>query len=92
MDLFIHLLIYSKVISLSAFVLLGFELGSTVQSKTKGIWVWCVPHPMRKNCCLVLLDTEGLGDVEKVAFILSNDVHHTIDTKTLTPITLHKFT
>lgn len=43
----------------------GFALGSTVQSKTKGIWIWCVPHPNRKNCSLVLIDTEGLGDVEK---------------------------
>ncbi|XP_005385162.1 PREDICTED: guanylate-binding protein 4-like [Chinchilla lanigera] len=43
----------------------GFALGSTVQSKTKGIWMWCVPHPTKPNCTLVLLDTEGLGDVEK---------------------------
>jgi len=33
---------------------------------TKGIWVWCVPHPDKANTCLALLDTEGLGDVEKV--------------------------
>uniref|UniRef100_A0A8C8X189 Guanylate binding protein family member 6 n=2 Tax=Panthera leo TaxID=9689 RepID=A0A8C8X189_PANLE len=43
----------------------GFPLGSTVQSKTKGIWMWCVPHPSKPNHTLVLLDTEGLGDVEK---------------------------
>ncbi|ELK38650.1 Guanylate-binding protein 6 [Myotis davidii] len=43
----------------------GFPLGSTVQSKTKGIWMWCVPHPYKPDCTLVLLDTEGLGDVEK---------------------------
>ncbi|XP_038600918.1 guanylate-binding protein 1-like [Tachyglossus aculeatus] len=43
----------------------GFSLGSTVQSHTKGIWMWCVPHPTRKDLTLVLLDTEGLGDVEK---------------------------
>ncbi|XP_031231549.1 guanylate-binding protein 4 [Mastomys coucha] len=43
----------------------GFSLGSTVQSKTKGIWMWCVPHPTKPNHTLVLLDTEGLGDVEK---------------------------
>ncbi|KAG9463590.1 hypothetical protein GDO78_021456 [Eleutherodactylus coqui] len=43
----------------------GFALGSTVQSKTKGIWMWCVPHPMKHKHTLVLLDTEGLGDVEK---------------------------
>ncbi|XP_037682624.1 guanylate-binding protein 2-like [Choloepus didactylus] len=43
----------------------GFALGSTVQSHTKGIWMWCVPHPKKTNHTLVLLDTEGLGDVEK---------------------------
>nr|XP_045245219.1 guanylate-binding protein 1-like [Macaca fascicularis] len=44
----------------------GFSLGSTVQSHTKGIWMWCVPHPKKPGHILVLLDTEGLGDVEKV--------------------------
>ncbi|XP_071077056.1 guanylate-binding protein 6 isoform X2 [Desmodus rotundus] len=43
----------------------GFPLGSTVQSETKGIWMWCVPHPSKPNHTLVLLDTEGLGDIEK---------------------------
>uniref|UniRef100_A0A8D2J2I6 GB1/RHD3-type G domain-containing protein n=1 Tax=Varanus komodoensis TaxID=61221 RepID=A0A8D2J2I6_VARKO len=43
----------------------GFALGATVQSKTKGIWMWCRPHPLRPGHTLVLLDTEGLGDVEK---------------------------
>eukprot|EP00073_Rattus_norvegicus_P021690 XP_006233487.1 PREDICTED: guanylate-binding protein 1 [Rattus norvegicus] len=43
----------------------GFSLGSTVQAHTKGIWMWCVPHPNKANHMLVLLDTEGLGDVEK---------------------------
>ncbi|XP_018882214.1 guanylate-binding protein 1 isoform X1 [Gorilla gorilla gorilla] len=43
----------------------GFSLGSTVQSHTKGIWMWCVPHPKKPGHILVLLDTEGLGDVEK---------------------------
>ncbi|KAJ8271619.1 hypothetical protein COCON_G00104780 [Conger conger] len=43
----------------------GFSLGSTIQSETKGIWMWCVPHPCRDDQALVLLDTEGLGDVEK---------------------------
>nr|XP_019812689.1 PREDICTED: guanylate-binding protein 4-like isoform X1 [Bos indicus] len=43
----------------------GFRLGSTVRSETKGIWMWCVPHPSKENHTLVLLDTEGLGDVEK---------------------------
>ncbi|XP_074122391.1 guanylate-binding protein 7-like [Sminthopsis crassicaudata] len=43
----------------------GFSLGSTVQSETKGIWMWCVPHRSKQDHILVLLDTEGLGDVEK---------------------------
>ncbi|XP_028679146.2 guanylate-binding protein 1-like [Erpetoichthys calabaricus] len=43
----------------------GFPLGSTIQSQTKGVWMWCVPHPNKSGHTLVLLDTEGLGDVEK---------------------------
>ncbi|XP_063168613.1 guanylate-binding protein 1-like [Candoia aspera] len=43
----------------------GFSLGSTVQANTKGIWMWCVPYPERPHQTLVLLDTEGLGDVQK---------------------------
>ncbi|XP_061875863.1 guanylate-binding protein 1-like [Colius striatus] len=43
----------------------GFSLGSSVQSQTKGIWMWCLLHPCQPGHTLVLLDTEGLGDVEK---------------------------
>uniref|UniRef100_A0A674JS96 GB1/RHD3-type G domain-containing protein n=1 Tax=Terrapene triunguis TaxID=2587831 RepID=A0A674JS96_9SAUR len=43
----------------------GFSLGSTIESHTKGIWMWCLPHPRRAGHTLVLLDTEGLGDVKK---------------------------
>uniref|UniRef100_A0A2K6KGB3 Guanylate binding protein 2 n=1 Tax=Rhinopithecus bieti TaxID=61621 RepID=A0A2K6KGB3_RHIBE len=43
----------------------GFFLGSIVQSHSKGIWMWCVPHPKKPEHTLVLLDTEGLGDIEK---------------------------
>ncbi|XP_059497415.1 guanylate-binding protein 1-like [Stegostoma tigrinum] len=43
----------------------GFSLGSTIQSQTKGIWMMCLPHPLQRDHCLILLDTEGLGDVEK---------------------------
>ncbi|XP_053123866.1 guanylate-binding protein 1-like isoform X2 [Hemicordylus capensis] len=43
----------------------GFSLGSTIQANTMGIWMWCLPHPQKKGHTLVLLDTEGLGDVEK---------------------------
>lgn len=53
-----------------SFCFSGFSLGSTVQSHTKGIWMWCVPHPSKPKFTLVLLDTEGLGDVEKVGLVL----------------------
>nr|XP_042135965.1 guanylate-binding protein 1-like isoform X1 [Peromyscus maniculatus bairdii] len=43
----------------------GFSLGSTVQSHTKGIWMWCVPHSQKPGHTLVLLDTEGLEDIGK---------------------------
>ncbi|XP_060586544.1 uncharacterized protein LOC132742227 [Ruditapes philippinarum] len=43
-----------------------FSLGSTVRSETKGIWAWCKPHPTQKEQVLLLLDTEGLGDVAKL--------------------------
>ncbi|XP_032835712.2 guanylate-binding protein 1-like [Petromyzon marinus] len=43
----------------------GFAVGHAVQSKTKGIWAWPIPHPANKENCLLLLDTEGLGDPEK---------------------------
>ncbi|XP_068120894.1 guanylate-binding protein 3-like, partial [Hyperolius riggenbachi] len=40
----------------------GFGLGYSIEAKTKGTWMWCIPHPTKKNHMLVLLDTEGLGD------------------------------
>ncbi|ELW72650.1 Interferon-induced guanylate-binding protein 2 [Tupaia chinensis] len=43
----------------------GFSLGHTTQSHTKGIWMWCMPHPKKPDHTLVLLDTEGFGDTEK---------------------------
>ena len=43
----------------------GFPLGSTVQSKTKGIWAWISKHPTLPDRLLLLLDTEGLSDPEK---------------------------
>ncbi|NXJ06878.1 GBP1 protein, partial [Odontophorus gujanensis] len=43
----------------------GFPLGQTVKAQTKGIWVWCLPHPCRPGTALVLLDTEGLGEPSK---------------------------
>uniref|UniRef100_A0A671K575 GB1/RHD3-type G domain-containing protein n=1 Tax=Sinocyclocheilus anshuiensis TaxID=1608454 RepID=A0A671K575_9TELE len=53
------------VIDFNNVIVSGFALGSTIESKTKGIWMWCVPHPNKNGHTLVLLDTEGLGDVEK---------------------------
>jgi hypothetical protein len=47
----------------------GFPLGKTIESKTKGIWIWCKDHPLKDNTVLVLLDTEGLGDVSKVWYM-----------------------
>ncbi|XP_045209730.1 guanylate-binding protein 1-like [Mercenaria mercenaria] len=43
----------------------GFPLGNTIHSKTKGIWVWCLNHPIHKDQVMVLLDTEGIGDALK---------------------------
>lgn len=54
----------------SYLVYIGFSLGSTINSETKGIWAWCKPHPTQKEQVLLLLDTEGLGD--KVYEILSD--------------------
>ena len=45
----------------------GFSLGGTIESKTKGIWIWARVHPIYKDRYLLLLDTEGLGDVYKVS-------------------------
>ncbi|XP_072211537.1 guanylate-binding protein 1-like [Excalfactoria chinensis] len=43
----------------------GFPLGPTVRAVTKGIWMWCLPHPRQAGVALVLLDTEGLADPNK---------------------------
>ncbi|XP_059809220.1 guanylate-binding protein 1-like [Hypanus sabinus] len=43
----------------------GFSVKSTIQSHTKGIWMWCRSLPQRPNEVLLLLDTEGLGDPDK---------------------------
>ncbi|XP_053391950.1 guanylate-binding protein 2-like, partial [Mercenaria mercenaria] len=41
----------------------GFILGSSIESSTKGIWAWCRKHATKESQVLLLLDTEGLGDV-----------------------------
>jgi len=43
----------------------GFPLGSTIEAKTKGIWMWVGDFPSDPSKALVLLDTEGLHDPEK---------------------------
>jgi hypothetical protein len=43
-----------------------FEIGHTTDAVTKGIWVMCRPHPTKENQVLVLLDTEGIDDPDKV--------------------------
>ncbi|XP_068103303.1 guanylate-binding protein 3-like [Hyperolius riggenbachi] len=43
----------------------GFDLGCAVEAATKGIWMMCRPHPIKKDHMIVILDTEGLGDVGK---------------------------
>ncbi|XP_073491584.1 guanylate-binding protein 1-like [Aquarana catesbeiana] len=42
-----------------------FSVDSTIKANTKGIWMWCMPHPIKCDHTLVLLDTEGLGDPGK---------------------------
>ena len=40
----------------------GFEIGPTINSCTKGIWIWGVPVTLEdKNYKVLLIDTEGLG-------------------------------
>ncbi|XP_053391845.1 guanylate-binding protein 1-like, partial [Mercenaria mercenaria] len=43
-----------------------FEMGHTTTAVTKGIWVMCRPHPTQEDQVLVLLDTEGIDDPDKV--------------------------
>ena len=43
----------------------GFKVGATINACTKGLWVWGRPIPLSKNKKLIVLDSEGLGSVEK---------------------------
>jgi Guanylate-binding protein, N-terminal domain len=43
----------------------GFEIGSTVQSCTKGLWVWGRPIRINEDMHAILLDTEGLNSCER---------------------------
>ncbi|XP_053375637.1 guanylate-binding protein 2-like isoform X2 [Mercenaria mercenaria] len=60
----------------------GFIVGDSTKAVTKGIWVWCRQHPTcsEEPTVLVLLDTEGLGDIKK------GNKHH--DQKIMTLVTL----
>ena len=43
----------------------GFTIGSTVQSCTRGIWMWNKLVPISEDLDAVLLDTEGLGSTDR---------------------------
>ena len=43
----------------------GFKVGATINACTKGLWVWGRPFPIQGNKKLIILDSEGLGSVEK---------------------------
>ena len=46
----------------------GFELGGTVESCTRGIWIWDTPIKHKNKhgeFNLILMDTEGLGSTDR---------------------------
>ena len=43
----------------------GFEIGSTTQACTKGIWIWNKPVQVSNDHVMLLLDTEGLASTER---------------------------
>jgi hypothetical protein len=43
----------------------GFKTGSTVNACTRGLWVWGRPIPLDNGSNLLIIDSEGLGSVEK---------------------------
>ncbi|XP_068103301.1 guanylate-binding protein 7-like [Hyperolius riggenbachi] len=43
----------------------AIKVDASIHTESKGIRMWCVPHPHKKNHTLVLLDTDPLEDVEK---------------------------
>ncbi|XP_043916586.1 guanylate-binding protein 1-like [Protopterus annectens] len=49
----------------------GFSVTPGVQSNTRGIWMWCLPHPSKSDCVLMLLDTEGLHAIKQKAQVSS---------------------
>ena len=43
----------------------GFQIGATVQSCTRGIWMWNKLIPLSDEVDALLLDTEGLGSTDR---------------------------
>jgi GTPase Era involved in 16S rRNA processing len=43
----------------------GFEIGSTTQACTKGIWIWNKPVLLSNDQLMILIDTEGLASTER---------------------------
>lgn len=43
----------------------GFEIGSTTQACTKGIWMWNRAVPITEDTNMILIDTEGLASTER---------------------------
>lgn len=43
----------------------GFKTGSTTNACTKGLWIWGKPFQIDKDTFLLIIDSEGLGSVEK---------------------------
>jgi Guanylate-binding protein, N-terminal domain len=44
---------------------IGFEIGSTVQSCTRGLWIWGRPIKVSDDLHAILLDTEGLNSCDR---------------------------
>lgn len=59
----------------------GFKLGSTVNAFTRGIWAWGKPIPIENGSHMIIIDSEGLGSVDK-------DQELNIDLKIFTLCTL----
>ncbi len=43
----------------------GFKTGSTVNACTRGLWAWGRPIPIENGSYMIIIDSEGLGSVEK---------------------------
>jgi hypothetical protein len=43
----------------------AFKIGSTVNSCTRGIWIWNKPIPINDEVDAILMDTEGLNSTDR---------------------------